>query len=211
MICYSCNVFTVEAKNQHYELCNSCIDRLLKNMIIPQKSIKLIDCICKYRCSNVLNSRFLKAHFPNKEYRKKYTLLFNWNKEHVSENDTCLFFCKCKFLLKYNNEAKNIYCPSCCKSYCLTCREGKHFPEINECPNKQKIQNEIDELSLALNEEVKHCPFCKSFISKEKGCESIICFYCNEEFCFSCQTSDQECLETCPSLEIMYFTENSDL
>jgi len=184
----NCRKCKKKIKSNHFDLCDSCISKALKSRIEMSRKISLQRCICRFLCSNVLSPDFLKTYVPDEDYIEKYTSLFN-HKFLIEE--TNFFVCQCKLLLKYKDQANNIYCCYCQKRYCLTCLED-HFPKIDpynyrffNCPNIQKIKQEKEELSSALKTEVKACPTCNSFISKE-GCNKVFCYNCYEVFCFSC-------------------------
>jgi len=189
MNCRKCNKQITE---NHYEICHSCISRDFHF----RKNIQLYCCICpNLRCLITLSPEFFEMHGANKLFIEKYTALYN---HQFSNDETNLFLCKCRLVLKYRNEAQKIYCCYCKKTYCLTCREEDHFPEINEkhkfiCPNESKLQTEKEYLSSALKTYVKQCPVCKIYISKENGCNSVLCSNCEKPFAFCCLLSFCRC------------------
>lgn len=62
---------------------------------------------------------------------------------------------------------------------CLKCENLKEF--IPECNSEQKIM-----ICYECTNNIKECPGCKILITKNGGCDHIICIICKTEFCFAC-------------------------
>ena len=85
-------------------------------------------------------------------------------------------------------------CENCSHSFCRICKDDPHNDD-EECPNKEEIDNEIEEIYNAIDadEDLKQCPICNILIEKDPStCNSIKCKYCKTKFCWVCLlTSNQ--------------------
>lgn len=87
---------------------------------------------------------------------------------------------------RYNSSfGRKITC-KCLQEICLDCGKNYHgSPFCISCSNSRKCENSYLDLGFD-PENVRLCPTCKAPIEKAEGCNHMVCYYCEYEFCWIC-------------------------
>jgi hypothetical protein len=92
-------------------------------------------------------------------------------------------------------------CPECDTNFCFICKDAYHYHSPCPGPIKDSVDNETYEY-LKLNAVVCPNPKCKTTLTKDVGCNHLICIKCKTHLCFRCggirDSFDPYC-HVCPS------------
>ena len=146
-----------------------------------------------------MNDYNTKTTIPCFHHKCQQTLNEEYITSRISEDQ--IIFNKYK-TFKYNNEIKHNpnkkFCPfPNCESYLLKentnnfvqCQEGHKycFNCVNEWhPNSQCDISDKNFKIIEDNHVIKKCPKCNYYIDKDKGCNHIVCYNCQYEWCWIC-------------------------
>jgi hypothetical protein len=97
------------------------------------------------------------------------------------------------FLGPSDVSTRNICCPRCTITVCLTCKQRAHHGE-----NCAKSAMTLEVKALARSENWQTCPGCNAIIELDQGCHHMTC-RCRTEFCYVCAARWKNC--TCPQWE----------
>jgi hypothetical protein len=78
-----------------------------------------------------------------------------------------------------------VVCSACRLDYCAVCETRWHGTE--PCPKKKTTMPVPDPKAFeARHIDAKSCPGCKALVSKEDGCNQVVCGGCKLQFCWTC-------------------------
>ena len=182
--------------------CEVCYDNLNENEIslnnLPCSHVICNQCFLEY-LKTKMNDYNTKTTIPCFHHKCQQTLNEEYITSRISEDQ--IIFNKYK-TFKYNNEIKHNpnkkFCPfPNCESYLLKentnnfvqCQEGHKycFNCVNEWhPNSQCDISDKNFKIIEDNHVIKKCPKCNYYIDKDKGCNHIVCYNCQYEWCWIC-------------------------
>jgi len=160
-------------KNNHIEISQKTFLNLEPNnkKLLIEYNIQLKLCnICNettvyYEYCKNKNCDFFMCEICNENFKSKPGEIFNYKT------------IKCNGCFNYNTSLS--FEKEVPRFLCFKCEKLKEY--IQECNSEQKIM-----ICSECTNNIKECPGCKILITKNGGCDHIICIICKTEFCFAC-------------------------
>lgn len=163
--------------NCDHMFCDCCLSKYIKNKIWDDRELNIkcpIDMCDEKITETIINE------LSDVDTMERY-----WNLEKLVGGIHVM----CPTCNRINGKEDNnlhCYCSNCCLSYCHICQSEHSYYE-SECPNQDDIENELNDIKLASeNDDIKICPICKIIISRDEGCNSMKCKNCKIKFCWNC-------------------------
>jgi hypothetical protein len=75
----------------------------------------------------------------------------------------------------------------CNHKWCIKCREKWNKGHKKKWKGKSKLEMTVKKIDNKKNK-TKKCPTCNNLITKNKGCDHMICRMCGSNFCWICNT-----------------------
>ncbi|KAL4481839.1 hypothetical protein ABPG74_007928 [Tetrahymena malaccensis] len=184
-ICYepmiSNDIFLLICEHIFHKICLSkhC------NALINKKQLP-INCP-HFECLLPLQQNEIKEILSEVDFEKyeKFTL-----QNYIDSNADEISWCptpNCEYAFVIDSNQTNFKCPTCKKSYCLTCKcdfhEGQTCKEY-QISNKFTEQDEHFE-KYVKGQKFKQCLKCKMWVEKTTGCDHMTC-RCGYQFCYKC-------------------------
>jgi E3 ubiquitin-protein ligase RNF144 len=172
--------------------CKPCLSQYCE-MSINEGKISLLSCpdgSCPlYQTkNNLLSPREIKLLVSQELYETYERFRLNW----IIENDpnrtwcpspNCETICYIKTNQKNGNKPLPVYCSTCNKTFCSSCRRNWHLGI--DC----KKFSAHEDVLLSEMSPIKRCPKCCILIERDEGCAQIMCRNCKHVFCWFCLTS----------------------
>lgn len=179
--------YIFKSNKVNHELCIECLKKYITNEILNNGNIFPLK--CPHCDMKILDLNVIKDFFDKTTFMKYHRLMVKSslnNKKDFLYCPGCFKIimkseCKSQRYLDFNekNEAKYLECPYCSTGICTSCNRSDHKPKPCEMMEKQ-------ELRLFRNAtDIQRCNNCKSYVTKIKGCNHMICV-CKYEFCWLC-------------------------
>ena len=165
--------YCIYCLNRHIE---SVIDDLCEEICCPARLCD--ECIPQVTIENIISDEYLDKLNDIKTKARQNFLKY-------SQCPGCQRIC--------GSNSNFMQCDNCDCKFCRICK-CNHYDDSDqddggedECPYKEEIEEEIREISDALDENLKQCPVCNILIEKDSNsCNSIKCKYCKTKFCWNC-------------------------
>lgn len=171
--------------------CKTCL-RQYCEMSIRDGKVSLISCpdgSCPdiQTKTNFLSPREIKLLVSQELYETYKRFRLNW----MIENDPNRTWCpspNCETICyikqtKQRNKPLPVFCSTCNKTFCSSCRRNWHLGI--DC----KKYNTQDDVLLNDLSPIKRCPKCCILIERDEGCAQIMCRNCKHVFCWFCLAS----------------------
>lgn len=157
----------------NHKFCKTCISKYWNDQLI-QGSTKLQ---CIYNCELFVDTElYVDILLP------KNLQLMNHNIKKLRSIKSKVVVCeKCSSETKIGNDNTSVECNSCKSIICSECGYLEH--EYIDCDQYILSQNRINK---ELTENIsKCCPKCHFIITKNKGCDNMVCKRCQHKFKWS--------------------------
>ncbi|XP_055546331.1 ranBP-type and C3HC4-type zinc finger-containing protein 1-like [Wyeomyia smithii] len=136
-------------------------------------------------CKSVIEDREIKQLLNEKDYN----LYLDRSLKRVESLASNAFHCKtpdCTGWCFLEDDVSVFQCPVCVAENCLRCKaihRGLSCEEYSD-GNYENQQSEITKKNLIAAREAMPCPKCKILITKNGGCDAIICHMCKTNICW---------------------------
>lgn len=174
----------VSANCEHF-FCSSCFSRYLS--VAVDDGVACIHTKCMHPgCSAAVPESVFRRVLPKQAVAKyqKHQL------KNFVDADPHIRWCpspSCDNILYSESTGNREGRCSCGQTLCLGCGQIAHRPASCECFRSWLSLDRTDGQSSAwLSSHTKDCPFCRSRIFKDGGCQHVSCAVCKRHFCWMC-------------------------
>lgn len=159
-------------------ICNQCFLEYLKTKMNDYNTTTTIPCF-HHKCQQTLNEEYITSRISEDKitFNKYKTFIYNNEIKHNPNKKFCPFP-NCESYLLKENTNDFVQCQEGHK-YCFNCVNEWH-------PNSQCDISDKHFKIIEGNYVIKKCPKCNYYIDKDKGCNHIVCYNCQYEWCWIC-------------------------
>ena len=151
-----------------------------------------------HKCRKNIQNKDIESLLTKEEYERFTRFEWKWTRDCIRGTKECPSP-NCDFYVEVEtDDGENKFnCPSCEKTYCLTCKVAFHegltceeyakkegIMTANQINNMHLIEDD-QMLELAAKLNYRQCQQCKFWVEKNTGCNHMTC-RCKHNFCYQC-------------------------